>query len=262
MIKVTNIGYDLTEFNYTSDIHLDSIENSLDNMGEVINSLTSNVQKTDTLIIMVEEKSTAVSQPTKNPKIKQIIENLDETLEECHIFARISDIVEDCLNISTEDHLIPFKEMYLLVYQIRLKLHYLNNKDELDKNRELVNFVDKNIDLIQTEMILAKDLLYILLDLHLISAPKSQFSDDSLRKHIESFRGLKFYLIRKLINKNSVSVKINNTSAPDNLEYLRDKLVDISIDLDILLSDIYPDGVPTKEDTKNLEYGRMMWTLE
>lgn len=52
MIKVTNIGYDLTEFNYTSDIHLDSIENSLDNMGEVINSLTSNVQKTDTLIIM------------------------------------------------------------------------------------------------------------------------------------------------------------------------------------------------------------------
>lgn len=53
MIKVTNIDYDLTEFNYTSDIHLDSIENSLDNMGEVINSLTSNVQKTDTLIIMV-----------------------------------------------------------------------------------------------------------------------------------------------------------------------------------------------------------------
>lgn len=50
MIKVTNIGYDLSEFNYTSDIHLDSIENSLDNMGEVINSLTSNVQKTDTLI--------------------------------------------------------------------------------------------------------------------------------------------------------------------------------------------------------------------
>lgn len=52
MIKVTNIGYDLTEFNYTSDIHLDSIENSLDNMGEVIKSLTSDVQKTDTLIIM------------------------------------------------------------------------------------------------------------------------------------------------------------------------------------------------------------------
>lgn len=30
-------------------------------------------------IKVVEEKSTAVSQPTKNPKIKQIIENLDET---------------------------------------------------------------------------------------------------------------------------------------------------------------------------------------
>lgn len=183
-------------------------------------------------------------------------------LEECHIFARISDTLEDCLNISIGDHLTPFKEMYLLVYQIRLKLHYLNNKDELDKNRELVNFVDKNIDLIQTETVLAKDLLYILLDLHLIPTPKFQFSDESLRKHIESFKGLEFYLIRKLINKNSILVKINNTSAPDNLEYLRDKLVDISIDLDILLSDIYPDGIPNNGDTKNLEYGEMMWTLE
>lgn len=219
-------------------------------------------KKKNKIIKAVEEKSTAVSQPTKNPKIKQIIENLDETLEKCHIFARISDIVEDCLNISIGDHLTPFKEMYLLVYQIRLKLHYLNNKDELDKNRELVNFVDKNIDLIQTEMVLAKDLLYILLDLHLIPTPKSQFSDESLRKHIESFKGLEFYLIRKLINKNSILVKINNTSAPDNLEYLRDKLVDISIDLDILLSDIYPDGMPNNGDTKNLEYGEMMWTLE
>lgn len=219
-------------------------------------------KKKNKIIKAVEEKSTAVSQPTKNPKIKQIIENLDETLEECHIFARICDIVEDCLNISIGDHLTPFKEMYLLVYQIRLKLHYLNNKDELDKNRELVNFVDKNIDLIQTEMVLAKDLLYILLDLHLIPTPKSQFSDESLRKHIESFKGLEFYLIRKLINKNSILVKINNTSAPDNLEYLRDKLVDISIDLDILLSDIYPDGIPNNGDTKNLEYGEMMWTLE
>lgn len=219
-------------------------------------------KKKNKIIKAVEEKSTAVSQPTKNPKIKQIIENLDETLEECHIFARISDIVEDCLNISIGDHLTPFKEMYLLVYQIRLKLHYLNNKDELDKNRELVNFVDKNIDLIQTEMVLAKDLLYILLDLHLIPTPKSQFSDQSLRKHIESFKGLEFYLIRKLINKNSILVKINNTSAPDNLEYLRDKLVDISIDLDILLSDIYSDGIPNNGDTKNLEYGEMMWTLE
>lgn len=219
-------------------------------------------KKKNEIITAVEEKSTAVSQPTKNPKIKQIIENLDETLKECHIFTRIRDIVEDCLDISTEDHLIPFKEMYLLVYQIRLKLHYLNNKDELDKNRELVNFVDKNIDLIQTEMVLAKDLLYILLDLHLILTPRSQFSDELLRKHIESFKGFEFYLIRKLINKNSILVKINNTSAPDNLEYLRDKLVDISIDLDILLSDIYPDGIPNKEDTKNLEYGEMMWTLE
>lgn len=219
-------------------------------------------KKKNKIIKAVEEKSTAVSQPAKNPKIKQIIENLDETLEECHIFARISDIVEDCVNISIGDHLTPFKEMYLLVYQIRLKLHYLNNKDELDKNRELVNFVDKNIDLIQTEMVLAKDLLYILLDLHLIPTPKSQFSDESLRKHIESFKGLEFYLIRKLINKNSILVKINNTSAPDNLEYLRDKLVDISIDLDILLSDIYPDGIPNNGDTKNLEYGEMMWTLE
>lgn len=220
------------------------------------------LKKKNKIIKAVEEKSTAVSQPTKNPKIKQIIENLDETLEECHIFARISDIVEDCLNISIGDHLTPFKEMYLLVYQIRLKLHYLNNKDELDKNRELVNFVDKNIDLIQTEMVLAKDLLYILLDLHLIPTPKSQFSDESIRKHIESFKGLEFYLIRKLINKNSILVKINNTSAPDNLEYLRDKLVDISIDLDILLNDIYPDGIPNNGDTKNLEYGEMMWTLE
>lgn len=219
-------------------------------------------KKKNKIIKAVEEKSTAVSQPTKNPKIKQIIENLDETLEECRIFARISDIVEDCLNISIGDHLTPFKEMYLLVYQIRLKLHYLNNKDELDKNRELVNFVDKNVDLIQTEMVLAKDLLYILLDLHLITTPKSQFSDEPLRKHIESFRGLEFYLIRKLINKNSILVKINNTSAPDNLEYLRDKLVDISIDLDILLSDIYSDGISNNGDTKNLEYGEMMWTLE
>lgn len=219
-------------------------------------------KKKNEIMKAVEENSTAIYQPTKNPKIKQIIENLDETLKECSIFARISDIVEDCLNISTGDHLTSFKEMYLLVYQIRLKLHYLNNKDELDKNRELVNFLDKNVDLIQTEMILAKDLLYILLDLHLISAPKSQFSDKSLRKHIESFKGLEFYLIRKLINKNSILVKINNTSAPDNLEYLRDKLVDISIDLDILLSDIYPDGIPNNGDTKNLEYGEMMWTLE
>lgn len=210
-------------------------------------------KKKNEIITAVEEKSTAVCQPTKNPKIKQIIENLDETLKECHIFTRIGDIVEDCLDISTEDHLTPFKEMYLLVYQIRLKLHYLNNKDELDKNRELVNFVDKNIDLIQTEMVLAKDLLYILLDLHLIPTPKSQFSDESLRKHIESFKGLEFYLIRKLINKNSILVKINNISAPDNLEYLRDKLVDISIDFDILLSDIYPDGIPNNGDTKNLE---------
>lgn len=219
-------------------------------------------KKKNEIITAVEEKSTAVSQPTKNPKIKQIIENLDETLKECHIFTIIRDIVEDCLDISTEDHLIPFKEMYLLVYQIRLKLHYLNNKDELDKNRELVNFLNKNVDLIQTEMVLAKDLLYILLDLHLIPTSKSQFSDESIRKHIESFKGFEFYLIRKLINKNSILVKINNTSAPDNLEYLRDKLVDISIDLDILLSGIYPDGIPNKEDTKNLEYGEMMWTLE
>lgn len=219
-------------------------------------------KKKNEIIKAVEEKSTAVSQPTKNHKIIQTIENLDETLKECHIFTRIGDIVEDCLDISIGDHLTPFKEMYLLVYQIRLKLHYLNNKDELDKNRELVNFVDKNIDLIQTEIVLAKDLLYILLDLHLISTPKSQFSDESLRKHIESFKGLEFYLIRKLINKNSILVKINNTSAPDNLEYLRDKLVDISIDLDILLSDIYPDGIPNNGDTKNLEYGEMMWTLE
>lgn len=219
-------------------------------------------KKRDKIVKAVEEKSTAVSQLTRNSKIKQVIENLDETLKECHIFTRISDIVEDCLGISTGDHLIPFKEMYLLVYQIRLKLHYLNNKDELDENRELVNFLNKNVDLIQTEMILAKDLLYILLDLHLISKPKSQFSDATLRKHIESFRGLEFYLIRKLINKNSILVKINNTSAPDNLEYLRDKLVDISIDLDILLSDIYPDGIPNKEDTKNLGWGEVMWTLE
>lgn len=219
-------------------------------------------KKKNEIITAVEEKSTAVSQPTKNPKIKQIIENLDETLKECHIFTRIRDIAEDCLDISTEDHLIPFKEMYLLVYQIRLKLHYLNNKDELDKNRELVNFLNKNVDLIQTEMVLAKDLLYILLDLYLIPTPKSQFSDESLRKHIESFKGLEFYLIRKLINKNPILVKINNTSAPDNLEYLRDKLVDISIDFDILLSDIYPDGIPNNGDTKNLEYGEIMWTLE
>lgn len=151
--------------------------------------------------------------------------------------------------------------MYLLVYQIRLKLQYLNNKDELDKNRELVNFLNKNLDLIQNEMILVKYLLYILLDLHLISKPKSQFSSATLCKHIESFKGIEFYLIRKLINKNSILEKINNTSAPDNLEYLRDKLVDISIDLDILPSDIYPDGIPNKEDTKNLEYGDIMWTL-
>lgn len=122
--------------------------------------------------------------------------------------------------------------------------------------------MNKNTDLIQNEMILAKDLLYILLDLHLISKPKSQFSSVTLCKHIESFKGIEFYLIRKLINKNSILEKINNTSAPDNLEYLRDKLVDISIDLDILLSDIYPDGIPNKEDTKNLEYGEIMWTLE
>ena len=219
-------------------------------------------KKKNEIITAVEEKSTAVSQPTKNPKIKQIIENLDETLKECHIFIRIRDIVEDCLDISTEDHLIPFKEMYLLVYQIRLKLHYLNNKDELDKNKELVNFLNKNVDLIQTDMILAKNLLYILLDLHLISTPKSQFSDDSLRKHIESFKGLEFYLIRKMINKDSILDEINNTSAPNSLEYLRDELVDISINLDILLSDIYPEGTPTEENTKNLEYGEMMWTLE
>lgn len=219
-------------------------------------------KKKNEIITAVEEKSTAVSQPTKNPKIKQIIENLDETLKECHIFTRIRDIVEDCLDISTEDHLIPFKEMYLLVYQIRLKLHYLNNKDELDKNKELVNFLNKNVDLIQTDMILAKNLLYILLDLHLISTPKSQFSDDSLRKHIESFKGLEFYLIRKMINKDSILDEINNTSAPNNLEYLRDELVDISINLDILLSDVYPEGTPTEENTKNLEYGEMMWTLE
>lgn len=219
-------------------------------------------KKKNEIITAVEEKSTAVSQPTKNPKIKQIIENLDETLKECHIFTRIRDIVEDCLDISTEDHLIPFKEMYLLVYQIRLKLHYLNNKDELDKNKELVNFLNKNVDLIQTDMILAKNLLYILLDLHLISTPKSQFSDDSLRKHIESFKGLEFYLIRKMINKDSILDEINNTSAPNSLEYLRDELVDISINLDILLSDIYPDGIPNNGDTKNLEYGEMMWTLE
>lgn len=219
-------------------------------------------KKKNEIVKAVEEKSTAVFQPTKNPKIKQIIENLDETLKECHIFTRIGDIVEDCLGISTGDHLTPFKEMYLLVYQIRLKLHYLNNKDELDKDRELVNFLNKNIDLIQTEMIVAKDLLYILLDLHLIPIPKSQFSDQSLRKHIESFKGLEFYLIRKMINKNSILEKINSTYAPDNLEYMRDKIVDISIDLDILLSDIYPDGIPNKEDTKNLEYGEMMWTLE
>lgn len=219
-------------------------------------------KKKNEIITAVEEKSTAVSQPTKNPKIKQIIENLDETLKECHIFTRIRDIVDDCLDISTEDHLIPFKEMYLLVYQIRLKLHYLNNKDELDKNKELVNFLNKNVDLIQTDMILAKNLLYILLDLHLISTPKSQFSDDSLRKHIESFKGLEFYLIRKMINKDSILDEINNTSAPNSLEYLRDELVDISINLDILLSDIYPEDTPTEENTKNLEYGEMMWTLE
>lgn len=219
-------------------------------------------KKKNEIITAVEEKSTAVSQPTKKPKIKQIIENLDETLKECHIFTRIRDIVEDCLDISTEDHLIPFKEMYLLVYQIRLKLHYLNNKDELDKNKELVNFLNKNVDLIQTDMILAKNLLYILLDLHLISTPKSQFSDDSLHKHIESFKGLEFYLIRKMINKDSILDEINNTSAPNSLEYLRDELVDISINLDILLSDIYPEGTPTEENTKNLEYGEMIWTLE
>ena len=152
--------------------------------------------------------------------------------------------------------------MYLLVYQIRLKLHYLNNKDELDKNKELVSFLNKNVDLIQTDMILAKNLLYILLDLHLISTPKSQLSDDSLRKHIESFKGLEFYLIKKMINKDSILDEINNTSAPNSLEYLRDELVDISINSDILLSDIYPDGIPNKKDTKNLEYGEMMWTLE
>lgn len=50
-------------------------------------------KKKNEIITAVEEKSTAVSQPTKNPKIKQMIENLDETLKECHIFARISDIV-------------------------------------------------------------------------------------------------------------------------------------------------------------------------
>ena len=187
---------------------------------------------------------------------------MDETLKECYIFTRIRDIVEDCLDISTEDHLIPFKEMYLLVYQIRLKLHYLNNKDELDKNKELVNFLNKNVDLIQTDMILAKNLLYILLDLHLIPTPKSQFSDDSLRKHIESFKGLEFYLIRKMINKDSILDEINNTSAPNNLEYLRDELVDISINLDILISSVYPEGIPNNEDTKNLKYGEMMWTLE
>lgn len=219
-------------------------------------------KKKNRIIKAVEENSTAVSQPTKNPKVKQIIEDLDETLKECHIFTRISGIVEDCLGISTGDHLIPFKEMYLLTYQIRLKLQYLNNKDELDKNRELVNFLNNNVDLIQTEMILAKNLLYILHDLHLISKPKSQFSDATLRKHIESFKGLEFYLIRKLINKNSILEKINNTCVSDNLEYLRDKLVDISIDLDILLSDMYPDGTPTGENTKNLEYGDMMWTLK
>lgn len=218
-------------------------------------------KKKNEIIKAVEENSTAFSQPTKNPKIKQIIENLDETLKECHIFTRISSIVEDCLSISTGDHLTPFKEMYLLVYQIRLKLQYLNNKDELDKNRELVNFLNKNIDLIQNEMILAKDLLYILLDLHLISKPKSQFSSATLCKHIESFKGIEFYLIRKLINKNSILEKINNTSAPNNLEYLRDKLVDISIDLDILISDMYPDGIPTEENTENLKYGDIMWTL-
>lgn len=215
-------------------------------------------KKKNEIITAVEEKSTAVPQPTKNPKIKQIIENLDETLKECYIFTRIRDILEDCLDISTEDHLIPFKEMYLLVYQIRLKLHYLNNKDELDKNKELVNFLNKNVDLIQTDMILAKNLLYILLDLHLISTPKSQFSDDSLRKHIESFKGLEFYLIIKMINKDSILDEINNTSAPNNLEYLRDELVDISINLDILISSVYPEGTPNKEDTKNLEYGEIM----
>lgn len=52
MSKITNIDYYLTEFNYTSDIHLDSIPNSLDNMQEIVKSLISNVQKTDTLIIM------------------------------------------------------------------------------------------------------------------------------------------------------------------------------------------------------------------
>lgn len=52
MNKVTNIDYDLTEFNYISDIHLDSIPNSLYNMQEIVKSLMSNVQKTDTLIIM------------------------------------------------------------------------------------------------------------------------------------------------------------------------------------------------------------------
>lgn len=219
-------------------------------------------KKKNKIVKAVEEKSTAISQPTKNPKIKQTIEKLDEILKECHIFTRIREIVEECLSITTGDHLIPFKEMYLLTYQIRLKLQYLNNKDELDKNKELVNFLNKNVDLIQTEMILAKDLLYILLDLHLISTPKSQFSDATLRKHIESFKGFEFYLIRKLINKNSILEKINNTCVSDNLEYLRDKLVDISIDLDILLSDMYPDGTPTEENTKNLEYGDMMWTLK
>lgn len=110
-------------------------------------------------------------------------------------------------------------------------------------------------------MILAKDLLYILLDLHLIPNPRSQFFDATIRKYIESFKGLEFYLIRKLINKNSISGKINNTSILNNLEYLRDKLVDISIDLDILLSNLYPDGIHTEGNTKNLEYGDMIWTL-
>lgn len=36
MIKITNIDYQLTEFNYTSDIHPDGIINNLDNIGKVI----------------------------------------------------------------------------------------------------------------------------------------------------------------------------------------------------------------------------------
>lgn len=97
-------------------------------------------KKKNKIVKGVEENFTDILQPRKNPKIKQIIENLDKILKECHIFTRISDIVEDCLGISTGGHLIPFKEMYLLAYRIRLKLHYLNNKDELNKNKELVNF--------------------------------------------------------------------------------------------------------------------------